>query len=145
MARPTIRTRAIEETILSRLVTGSTRRAACAEAGISYSTLYLWLSEGKKEDAPEEHKKFNLEVEEACARAEIRWVGAIEAQARNGDWRAYAWLLERRFPEDWRQRKDLTIEAEVKSDGTAEVLGMMAQLQISLDSPGFEDTEPGVD
>ena len=148
MGRPTKRTREVEEAILSRLVTGSTKRAAAAEAGISYPTLWLWLSDGKKEDAPEEHKKFNLDVAEACARAEIRWVSSIEQQARNGDWRAYAWLLERRFPEDWRQRKELAVETEVKSNGTAEVLGMMAQLQISLESldePGLKDTEPGED
>ena len=42
-------------------------------------------------------KRADLEAELACLRQ-------IKEAAQNGDWRAAAWMLERRYPEKWGRR-----------------------------------------
>ncbi|MBF6604995.1 MAG: hypothetical protein IVW53_05365 [Chloroflexi bacterium] len=74
------------EALLSALRAGSTREGAAGHAGIDRTTLYRWLAG----DA-----RLRARVEQAEADFEVRSVAQI-AQAAADDWRASAWLLERR-------------------------------------------------
>ena len=44
------------------------------------------------------------------------------------DWRAYAWLLERRFPDRWSAKRETEVTIN-QSNGHAEVLSMIKQAQ----------------
>lgn len=75
---------------------GMTYTAAAELAGISLQTLGAWRFRGEQGEEPfatlvSKIKKANAESQERCLRA-------IEVQADH-DWRAAAWILERRHPD----------------------------------------------
>jgi len=75
--------------LLQAAKAGSTNRDAAAICGIAESTLYKWIAE---------HEDFGAEYETARAHARDRSVKLI---ADSDDWRAHAWLQERRDPANW--------------------------------------------
>lgn len=104
--------------ILEALASGAPPEVAAAYAGVVRSTFNDWLSKGRAALAnangnlpdvlaSDEYAQFALEVEEALARfvvgnsAEIASAGLKRSE---GDWKALAWQLERRFPQ-WFSRK----------------------------------------
>jgi transposase len=97
MARPTKRTRDRETRLFEALKAGNTRRASCSYAGISESSLALWM---------DRFPDFRDAVEKAEAEAEIRNVAIIQ-RAANETWQAAAWWLERRRSGDYRQRSEI--------------------------------------
>ena len=83
---------------------GCTYKLAAAAAGISESTLYNWLSAGRKARAGKQR-----ELLEAMKKAEQRRAQLLLSrinQHSNKDWKAAAWLLERRYG----YRKDSILE-----------------------------------
>ena len=81
--------------------TASRRRPS---VGSAPATLYRWLDDGEAEGAPLLVADFALAVRQAEAQFEAECVGRIEAAAVGGDWKADAWLLERRHPQRWGRR-----------------------------------------
>lgn len=117
----------LEKRILERLMEaigkGNTFEASCQYAGISYSTFRNWVLKG------EEYKKmvdegknandgvrydyinFLEELHNAEARAEVKLVELIrEIGVDNKDWRALAFILERRYGKDWAKKIHLDEE-----------------------------------
>ena len=120
------------EKICARLVEGVSHEAASEAAGIHRKTLYNWLKKAKEADASELHLQLADEVREAPALAEAHLVTVMRRAAiegGSGDWRAAAWLLARRHPDRWSEKREIQISQEQKSDGTKEVLSMLAQLR----------------
>jgi hypothetical protein len=60
------------------------------------------------------YRRFRSEVERAIADAEAAEVTLIVKAARDGDWRAAGWLLERRFSDRWGRRDRLEQVHEIK-------------------------------
>lgn len=94
MARTTKRTDERVERILEVLSSGQTRRVACACGGVSDDTLRRWVMADPK---------LSLRVSAAESHAELALVACIR-NAADQDWRAAAWLLERRDPANWSLR-----------------------------------------
>ncbi len=94
----------VTDKLFEALELGATRRAACAYAGISESTLYEWI-----DDFPE--------FLESCTRAEdsaeMGFTRVIQQCAMNGDWKAAESWLKRRRRGDWSDGVDHT-----SSDGS---------------------------
>lgn len=88
MSRPSKATAGRIEALLAAIRSGSTREAAAGHAEINRTTLYRWLAR---------NAGLRSRVEKAEADAEVRLAAQI-AQAAGADWRAAAWLLERRRP-----------------------------------------------
>jgi transposase len=83
---------------------GCTYKLAAASVGISESTLYNWLSEGRKKGTGL-HKELLEAIKKAeNLRAEFLLSKIIEHSDK--DWKACAWLLERRYG----YRKDSILE-----------------------------------
>jgi hypothetical protein len=96
-----------------------TRAAAATQSGISKATFYRWM------DADEE---FREDVEAAVDFAEAVMVSQIKTMGHSrDDWRAIAWLLERRFPDRWGLKREVEVAVSQKSDGIAEVKAMIEQ------------------
>jgi hypothetical protein len=89
MARPTKYSRDRARRVIEALGVGATYELASKYAGISPDTLDRW----RKANAG-----FAEEMAEAEGRAATGWLAVIEQAARNGDWRAAAFKLERRYP-----------------------------------------------
>jgi len=98
MARPTKRTPEREGRLFEALRAGNTRKASCAYAGISESTLAIWI---------ERFEDFRDAIQKAEADAEIRNVAIIQ-KAASATWQAAAWWLERKRKGDWAQRTETT-------------------------------------
>lgn len=101
MARITKRTDERVERILEALSSGQTRRIAAACGGVSDDTLRRWI-----QTDPE----LSLRVSAAESQAEMALVACIR-NAAGHDWRAAAWLLERREPANWSLRQQLAVHA----------------------------------
>ena len=77
--------------------------------GISEATLYRWLSS----PTCEEHREFC----ESLKRAEVEYKSTLRERiikAAERDWKAAAWLLERRYPDEYgrRERREVISERE---------------------------------
>ena len=83
---------------------GLSNKKSAQAACISEVTFYDWVDKGSNqaEDYPE-HAEFYEELTQAQALFEV---DAVEAIQNSGelDWKAHAFLLERRNPEDWGKR-----------------------------------------
>jgi hypothetical protein len=85
--------------IVAALKAGNSRATAAKLAGISRSRLYYWL----QHDAA-----FKQAVRLAEAEREAKDIVQI-TEAGKLDWRAIAWLLERRNRADWGRKEDVTL------------------------------------
>jgi hypothetical protein len=78
--------------VLDAISTGAARVHAAAYGGIDHDTLLNW---------EKRYPAFRDQVLEAEARAVVGSLANIRKIGNEGDWRALAWLLERRYPEDY--------------------------------------------
>jgi transposase len=101
MARPSKLTEDVKRRFLASIRAGNDKKVAAAMAGISESTLYSWIEQGKREDAEPEFLEFLESLTQAEAEAEVAAVARIQQAAQNGRWQASAWWLERKYGERW--------------------------------------------
>lgn len=113
--------------IIKALKEGSPHETAAALAGIGKTAFYEWLKKGEKAKTGE-YRAFYDKVKEAEAYAEAERVRRINKAGREGDWKADAWYLERRYPDKWGRRvisADLNHSGEVierhEYEATAEI------------------------
>lgn len=113
MGRRTKLTPEIEQRIIQAIQAGGTYQIAAQFAGIGESTLYLWMKQGR-----EGRNKAKVEFLENIKRAESRGAVAnlslIQRAAQAGDWKASAWILERRH--GYSRNKPINNEAEEEAD-----------------------------
>jgi len=129
--KPTKTKTAVKTEILENLRTGMTIKAAALLASISEKTFYNWR------DADE---VFLKDCEEAVRFAEAVLLERVKQLAMDKmDWRAFAWILEKRFPDDYGKRQELKVESTQSSDGTAEVLAMLEQVKEMKHSTSSEE------
>lgn len=111
MARKTKRTPETVKAITDLLRAGVPRTHACAASGVSHDSFMRWL----------DFADFAEAVKKAESDAVARNVAVIQQAART-TWQAAAWWLERRYPEDFRNR----VEKDVTTGGKplGELLGL---------------------
>lgn len=90
---------ATQKIITDCVVAGMPYRFAAAQAGIGESTFYLWMSKGRKKKG-KPYVEFLASIKKAESDFIQRNAKRIEAKA-DGSWQAAAWLLERRFPDEY--------------------------------------------
>jgi hypothetical protein len=110
MSRPTKLTKGLSEKICRAIRAGNYPAVAALSVGISQSTFYRWMEEGRSCESGI-HRDFYAAVKEAEAEAEARAV-ALLAKAGSHDWRAALSMLERRFAERWRRRERMESAVE---------------------------------
>ena len=96
----------VQEVIVDGINAGLTFRLTCARAGVTYTTFYNWLEKGEAAKSGVLREFFDA-VERAKADSALRLVSQITLQAPT-DWRAAAFILERRFPDDYGKRSEIT-------------------------------------
>lgn len=79
----------------------------CKIVGIGETTFYRWMNFGERGIEP--FLEFRVLVQRATAKAIIDNVKII-SDASEKDWRASAWILEKRFPELWGEKKIIEIK-----------------------------------
>ena len=112
--RPSKLTPQVQAAIVASIANGATRQAAADLAGIGAATVREWIARGEGRDpdrpATPELEDFAAEVRRAEASLEIR---CVETILESDNWRAAAWLLERRFPDRWGPSARHEVRAEV--------------------------------
>ena len=106
MARPTKLTPDVQDLIVDGINAGLTFRLTCARVGVHPATFYRWLDTGETANVGR-YREFYEAVERAKADSALRLVSQITLQAP-ADWRAAAFMLERRFPDDYGKRTEVT-------------------------------------
>lgn len=89
--------------ILKLLEGGNTRKAAALACGVTQATFCEWLNR---------FPEFSEQVEQAEARAEVKLVGFLRSLAPM-ERLAAQFILERRFHQDWRERKEQQVRVEI--------------------------------
>jgi len=89
------------EKLEQAILIGATYELAAMYAGISDKTFQTWRdkSETAAEGTPLAELRDRLRHAEGIAA--ISWLAKIEKVANEGDWKAAAWKLERRYPETY--------------------------------------------
>ena len=96
---------------------GATYELAAMFAGISSKTFERWRQAMPTAKAGSPLARLRERLALAEGRAAIRWLAKIEKAAQEGDWRAAAYKLERRWPEIY--GRTLTNVAPTSPDGEA--------------------------
>ena len=86
--------------IVASLEAGLYRAAAFRAAGVPPKTAIRWLEAGSRGADPLLADFFGR-ASEAEAKAMDRYLATIQQAAFGGDWKAAAWILERRWPKLW--------------------------------------------
>jgi hypothetical protein len=137
---------AIGDKICTIVRRGNFRDMAVAQVGISRQTMYNWIRWGGEGKEP--YAAFLLKLEQAESEAEDVLVVHVRQQAKL-DWRAAAWLLERRGSKRWGYKAsvEFTVDEALEDllDVAAGVLGgeQAAKLFTALASRGIGRTEAG--
>jgi len=117
----------VKNRIIEALRAGTTYEIAAQYAGISRSTLYEWIKKGEK-SATGTYRTFYDNIKKAEAEGAVVHLGTI-SQASKKDWKAAAWLLERRHgysKEGVMRAEEQTKEVELPSN-MLELLRMQAR------------------
>ena len=100
--RPTALTPDLQKIITDTIRQGNYAHVAAAAAGITEKTFYEWLQRGDRGEEP--FREFSEQVLISASEAEKNMTDVLRAAATGtveGDWKAGAWWLERRFPKRW--------------------------------------------
>ncbi len=163
MARPTKLTPEVEGRLVQAISVGATYKDACAYAGISYQTFLNWKKRAQRsetqedefDDEPEETTdrfvEFFDRIKRAQGEAAVGWLTTISKAVRR-DWKAGAWILERRYPESYdrnRLRPDLIDEVAstpttgpapgLDKNGAAEIAKVLEETGVVRDQPDVAD------
>lgn len=93
---------------------GNYANTVCAALGIAEQTWYRWLKEAGEPKATAVKQEFSEAIKRATAEAEVAYVNVIQ-EAREKNWQAAGWWLERKMPEKWGRRDKLKVDATVNS------------------------------
>lgn len=107
----------VHDTIIKALRAGAFKRQAAEAAGISERTLAEWLKRG--EAGERAYEDFFIEVRKARAEDAIRSQSIITAaQFRriDGDWKAAAWNLERKYPKQYGRGAAIGVTIDPSTD-----------------------------
>lgn len=102
MARKSKYTPELVKDIYDVIRTGGTDYDACIFAGIDQATFYRWLHE---------KSEFNEQVTRARVEGKIQRIARIKKHGEH-DWRADAWYLERRWPDEYAQHLIIKVSPE---------------------------------
>lgn len=104
----------VEKLMLRGIQLGLSVELACKYAGIAVPTYYKWMSIGRRHienSEKSEYSEFYENVERTKGKCAARYLESLEKVAikqKKPDWRAAAWLLERRF-KDYMPRQAIDI------------------------------------
>ena len=98
----------VQTAICQAIRLGASQRIAAKAGGVSRQTLTNWLTKGRGGDRA--YLGFLAAYEEAETRCDLSALAAVEKGAKDGYWKAAAWRLARRHPEDYGDRTRTEIE-----------------------------------
>jgi hypothetical protein len=103
--------------LIDALKGGADINTASQFAGLNYSTVFMWIERGQRENqrieaglgSNEEETEFLdlwQRMRKARAEAIVRNITQVQKAGQQGDWKAAAWWLERTLPEQYAIRRN---------------------------------------
>lgn len=92
------------DNICKAIGNGLTNKDACALCGIPEDTFYSWLRDAEKGTRNKDHLKQKIKLAQSVKRAESTFKAfhlKNIIKSSNEDWKASAWMLERKFPKEY--------------------------------------------
>ena len=129
---PTVLTTENQKKLFQAILAGNNIITACLYAGIGKTTYYEWMEKGENGDPV--YIGFAEAMRDALAQCEMKLVMAIDKHAvgraaqfdkenvrliQDGippDWKAAAWMLERKFPDRWGKRDQVKVFGAEKGE-----------------------------
>ena len=96
--RPSKLTREVRDDLTLMLAEGVPVKLAAAATEVSPRSIRRWLHEGDLRERVAEVRATERQVEDAITEARLV---VLILRAAQTDWRASAWWLERRYPQQW--------------------------------------------
>ena len=106
----------IKKQIGDNITLGMPLKFAAEAAGISEVTFYNWMNRGESESKGQFYE-FAEHVKACKAKAVQLHLKLITKAATDGSWQASAWILERRYPEEFGRKDRLELDANMKHSG----------------------------
>jgi hypothetical protein len=134
----------LQSKLCDAIRSGNFLETAATYAGVDESTLHRWLKRGRRKRKGSYHD-LAVAFDKAVADSEVLGVARITKAANDGSWQASAWLLERRFPENWGRRERREIKADINStmkvknygkQSVEEIMRLLAARDAGGGSPG---------
>jgi hypothetical protein len=97
--------------LLDAIRLGSFIEHACAYAGITSRTYRKWRE--LAEDDVQPYAKLFEEIRYAESESILRRLGRIEKAGIDGTWTADAWLLERKYPDQFGKKDKVEVSGEI--------------------------------
>lgn len=121
MGRPGRPSKLTEETtkkLVEAIESGNYMKAACAYAGIDYTTFRLWMKKGEKAKSGRYFNFFHT-IKRAEQIAEVKMIEQWQRHMPE-NWQAIATFMERRYPDRWgrNMRVNQNIQQEVRGQVT---------------------------
>src|SRR5215218_6648747 len=100
--RPSRLTDELERELCRFRRAGASLHDAALLVGVSPSAVHTWLAEGRRLDGRPRLQAFAAAMEATRNEETLSLYSDLQHAIRSGKWRAAAYFLERRFPEDWK-------------------------------------------
>jgi hypothetical protein len=152
VGRPTRLSDSLVEEIAGYIRLGVPAKYAAEASGVSSTAFYAWKERGEadlEQDVESLHADFARSLTRARAEFLSRMAALVTKHAagfrrqdgkqHEGDWRAAAWLLERRGDGEWREKVELEhggsvrtepIEVPADDDRLSEVTGILREIGV---------------
>lgn len=119
MGKPKL-TMELAEKAIELVSTGASNVDVIAWLGVSDQSFYRWI----REPRTKAEARLSEGIKKAEADRKMWHIRRINEAARNGDWKASAWYLERRYPNEYArtQRVMGTIETQSKPDALTQAI-----------------------
>lgn len=129
--RPTKFTPEVRARIIDALADGNYIETACALADVTYRCFREWVKQGQAEGEGE-FFQFSQDVTRAMADAEAKSIAMVRTHSAD-DWRAAAWILERRHPDRWANTQRVKLEVE------KEIRGVLDALEAKMSPTAYDE------
>jgi len=113
MARPAKLTPELTQEITAYIRDGNSPTVSATLVGISPSTYFNWMSKGSNHEP--RFMEFLESIKRANAQSIVNQVAHIARAADSGNWRAAAWLLERKAPESFGKESTRSPEVDTQT------------------------------
>ena len=116
------KTKETREKLLENLREGMSIEAACSQSGIGRTTYYRWLEESGEDGEWSQEVKAAHDFAEAVLLQTIKYQGEAKQ-----DWRAAAWILERRFSDRWGAKREVDVTVNNTANETDDIIISMIE------------------
>ena len=135
MAGKRKKTQRQRDRLLANLREGMTIEAACAQSGISKGSYYSWLKKSGEDG------EWSKEVDAAITFSEAVILDKIKrASELKEDWRGWAWILERRFPQRWGAKREVEVNVNNPHKQSDEMFAAMVEQSNQAYARGLDTT-----